>query len=289
MKKLQIIFTIILFSSAVYAVEKHKEIVSYKLDSERVFPITTYFKKGVTTVMFPGQIEGIAAENIAMNKVHHKIDSSPVCDFLLSFQPGNYYFSIRALKNGVSGTVNVVYARNTYIIKLLENENNAMSTVSFSDNGENGVDSERDFRPPSTAVLKGLVDKAKSFDILKKKYPGAVSQVTVCENKCISDYKDYTATILKCWRFNNYNSLVFLVEFKNKSNKTLRYNPDRTIFSVFDQHLYPTAFEATGIIPANGTALVFFVISSTPDGRENKFAADNNWEVLIKLNPEAGK
>jgi len=289
MKKLQIIFIILMFSSAVYSAEKHKEIVSYKLDKERVFPITTYLKQGVTTVMFPGQIEGIAAGNIAMNKVHHKIDGSPVCDFLVSFQPGNYYFSIRALKNGVSGTVNVVYARNTYIIKLLENENNAMSTVSFSDNGENGLDSECDFHPPSTAVLKGLLDKAKSFDMLKKKYPGAVSQVTVCDNKCISDYKDYTATILKCWRFNNYNSLVFLVEFKNKTQKVLRYNPDKSSSSVFDQDLYPAAFEATGIIPANSTALAFFVISSTPNGRKNKFSANNNWEVLIKLTPETDK
>ena len=282
MKKLQILFTILLFSSAVYANEKHKEVVSYKLDEKRVFPIATYFKKGVTTIMFPGQIEGIAAGNVAMNKVHHKIDGSPACDFLVSFQPGNYYFSVRALKSGASGTVNIVYARNTYIIKLQENENNAMSTVSFSDNGENGEDSERDFNPPSTAVLKGLLDKAKSFDMLKKKYPGAVSQVTVCDNKCISKYKDYTATVLKCWRFNNYNSLVFLVELRNKTNKTLRYKPYRTVFSVFDQHLYPAAIETTGIIPAKSTALAFFVISSTPDGRKNKFSANNDWEVIIQ-------
>ena len=85
MKNLQIILTILFFSSAVYAVEKHKEIVSYKLDSKRVFPIATYQKQGVTTVMFPGQVEGIAAGNVAINKVHYKIDGSPSCDFLLSF------------------------------------------------------------------------------------------------------------------------------------------------------------------------------------------------------------
>lgn len=289
MKKLHILFTILLLSSALYAAEKHKEIVSYKLDEKRVFPIATYLNQGVSTVMFPGQIEGIAAGNVAMNKVHYKIDGSPACDFLLSFQPGNYYFSIRALKSGASGTVNVVYARNTYIIKLQENENNAMSTVSFSDNGENGLDSERDFSPPSTAVLKGLLDKAKSFDILKKKYPGAVSQVTVCDNKCISEYKDYTATVIKSWRFNNYNSLVFLVEFKNKTNKALSYNPNKTVFSVLDQYLHPAVFEATGLMPPNSTTFAFFVISSTADGRKNKFAADNDWKVLIKLKAESAK
>ena len=281
MKKLQMIITILLFSMVLYSAEKHKEVVSYRLDSKRLFPIATYLKRGVTTVMFPGQIEGIAAGNVAINKVHHKRDGSPSSDFLLSFHPGNYYFSIRALKAEATGTLNVIYDKNSYILKLQENEANAVSTVSFSNSGENGKDSERDFNPPSTAVLKGLMDKAKAFDILKKKYPGAVSKVTFCDNKCSSDYKNYTATVLKCWRFDNYNSLVFMVELKNKTNKALRYNPDRTSFSVSRESLYPAAFEASGIIPAKSTTLTFFAISSTPDGRKNKFAADNQWEVTI--------
>ncbi len=66
MKYLILIF--LLISGMAYA-EKHKEIVTYKLDNTRVFPINTYLNRGVTTVMFPGQIEGIAAVNVAMNTV----------------------------------------------------------------------------------------------------------------------------------------------------------------------------------------------------------------------------
>jgi hypothetical protein len=157
----------LLISGVIHAAEKHKEVVTYRLDNKRVYPINTYLTRGVTTVMFPGQIEGIAAGNIAMNQVHYNIDGSPACDFLMSFKPGNYYFSIRALKSGASGTVNIIYRRNTYILKLQENEDIAMSTVSFSnENGDSGP--KRDFRLPSNAVLKGLLDKAKSFDLLKK-------------------------------------------------------------------------------------------------------------------------
>jgi hypothetical protein len=128
-----IFLTILLISSAIHAAEKHKEIITYKLNNKRVYPIKTYFTRGVTTVMFPGQIEGIAAGNIAMNTVKHSVDGSPACDFLMSFQSGNYYFSIRALKAEASGTVNIVYGRNTYILKLQENEAIAMSNVTFSD------------------------------------------------------------------------------------------------------------------------------------------------------------
>ncbi|MDD5727234.1 MAG: hypothetical protein PHV59_01600 [Victivallales bacterium] len=278
-----LIFISLLFSGILYA----DEIVTYRMNCRQVYRISTYLDKGVTTVMFPGQIEGIAAGNVAMNKVYYQVNGTPACDFLMSFQPGNYYFSIRALKAGATGTVNVVYGRQTYILKFQENETEAMATVNFSD--ENGVDSEQDYRPPSGAVLKGLLDKAKSFDLLKEKYPGALSQVTVCNNKCISDYKDFTATIVRCWRFDNYNSLVFMVELKNKTGKTLIYKPEKTAFSVMDQHLYPACLDASGVMPPAGTSFAFFVVSGTADGRKNKFAADNDWQVVINAVPEAGK
>ncbi len=272
----------LLLPSVVNATEKHKEIVTYKLDKKRIYQINTYFTSGVSTIMFPGQIEGIAAGNVAMNKVLYNIDGSPACDFLMSFQPGNYYFNIRALKAGASGTVNIIYGRNTYILKLQENEREAMSSVRFSDeDGENSLDSERDFRPPSIAVLKGLLDKAKIFKLLKEKYPGSVSQVKVCNNKYISDYKKYSASVVKVWRFDNYNSLVFMVELKNKTKQTLYYTPEKTAFSLVYEHLYPALIDASGIMPPLSSTLAFFVVSSTADGRKNKFAAENEWKVLI--------
>ena len=282
-----LIFIFLLISGVAHAAEKHKEIVTYKLNNKRVFPINTYLDRGVTTVMFPGQIEGIAAGNVAMNTVKHNIDGSPSCDFLMSFQPGNYYFSIRALKGESSGTVNIVYGRNTYILKFQENEDKAMSTVTFSDSdGENGEDSEHNWNHPSMAVLKGLLDKAKSFDLLKEKYPGSVTQVKVSNNKCISEYAYYTITVVRSWRFDNYNSLVFMVELKNNTKKTLFYTPEKTAFSVLSERLYPALIDASGTMPPKSTTVAFFVVSSTADGRKNKFAVDNEWKVLINAVPK---
>jgi hypothetical protein len=262
--------------------EKHKEIVTYKLDYTRVFPIDTFYNRGVTTVMFPGEIEGIAAGNVEMNEVHHNVDGTLGGDFIMAFQPGNYYFSIRALKSGASGAVNVIYGRNTYILKFKENEQYAQSTVNFSDeDGEAGNSSEHAFQVPSVAVLKGLLDKAKSFKVLKEKYPASVSSVEVCENKCISEYDKYTATIVKTWRFNNYNSLVFMVELKNNSTHSLFYQADKTALAVLGNKLYPALIDANGVMPPMSTTAAFFVVSSTADGRINKYAADNEWKVLI--------
>jgi hypothetical protein len=279
----RIIFTLLLLSSLLQAAEKPKEIITLQLNPQRVYLIDTYLTNGVTTVMFPGQIEGIAAGNVAMNEVHYNVDGSPACDFLMAFKPGNYYFSIRALKPEVSGTVNVIYGRQTYILKFRENETQAMSTVTFSD--ENQAEEEHNYRPPSVAVLKGLLDKAKSFNVLKEKYPAAVSQVTVCNNRCVSDYENYTATIVKAWRFDSYNSLVFMVELKNKTKKTLLYKAEKTAFMVLDQRLFPALIDASGVMPPESTTAAFFVVSSTADGRKNKFAADNDWKVLIDAKP----
>ena len=286
-----LIFIFLLLSVVAHAADKtkFKEIVVYKLDNKQLYPINTYFTRGVTTVMFPGQIEGIAAGNVAMNAVKHNVNGSPSCDFLMSFQPGNYYFSIRALKTQSSGTINIVYGRKTYIIKLQENEAKAMSTVTFSDKyGEGGEDSERNFTAPSIAVLKGLLDKAKSFDVLKDKYPAAVAQVNVCDDKCISEYGYYVVTVVKSWRFDNYNSLVFMIELKNITKKTLVYTPEKTAFSILGERLYPSLIDASGVMPPGSTTVAFFVISSTADGRKNKFAANNEWKVLINAIPKDG-
>jgi hypothetical protein len=55
---------------------------------------------------------------------------------------------------------------------------------------------------------------------------------------------------------------------------------------VLDQRLYPALIDASGVMPPGSTTAAFFVVSSTADGRKNKFAADNEWKVLINAVPK---
>jgi hypothetical protein len=77
-----------------------------------------------------------------------------------------------------------------------------------------------------------------------------------------------------------------MVELKNKTQKTLTYKPEKTAFMVLDQRLYPALIDASGVMPPGSTTAAFFVVSSTADGRKNKFAADNEWKVLINAVPK---
>ena len=67
------------------------EIVQKALDEFVIYNLPIAFKSGNTTVLFPSAISGLYAKSIA-------VQEQPNADFLISFTPGNYYFTVRALK-----------------------------------------------------------------------------------------------------------------------------------------------------------------------------------------------
>jgi hypothetical protein len=68
-----------------------REIAQQPLDEFVIYNLPIAFKSGNTTVLFPSAISGLYAKSIA-------IQEQPNADFLISFTPGTYYFTVRALK-----------------------------------------------------------------------------------------------------------------------------------------------------------------------------------------------
>jgi hypothetical protein len=68
-----------------------REIAQQPLDAFVICNLPIAFKSGNTTVLFPSAISGLYAKSIA-------IQEQPNADFLISFTPGTYYFTVRALK-----------------------------------------------------------------------------------------------------------------------------------------------------------------------------------------------
>ena len=69
------------------------EIVQKPLDEFVIYNIPVACQSGNTTVLFPSAISGLYAKSVA-------VQEQPNADFLLSFTPGNFYFTVRALKKG---------------------------------------------------------------------------------------------------------------------------------------------------------------------------------------------
>jgi hypothetical protein len=67
------------------------EIVQKPLDEFVIYNLPVACQSGNTTVLFFSAISGLYAKSVAAQE-------QPNADFLLSFTPGNFYFTVRALK-----------------------------------------------------------------------------------------------------------------------------------------------------------------------------------------------
>ena len=92
-----------------------KEIVTFPLDSKKIFTVYCHeANTGVTTVLFPSEISGIYAA-----KVDVKFNKENPNPFLLAFTPGSSHFTIKSLSaKNAAGAINVLYRKKVYVIHL---------------------------------------------------------------------------------------------------------------------------------------------------------------------------
>jgi len=72
------------------------------LDEFVIYDIPVASKSGTTTVMFPSEISGLFAKSVSAQEQEN-------AGFLISFTPGNFYFSIRALKPDTEDCLKMIF------------------------------------------------------------------------------------------------------------------------------------------------------------------------------------
>ena len=87
------------------------EIVQKPLDEFVIYNIPVACQSGNTTVLFPSAISGLYAKSVAVQEQAN-------ADFVLSFTPGNFYFTVRALKKDAEDHLTVIYNRKAYVLHL---------------------------------------------------------------------------------------------------------------------------------------------------------------------------
>src|SRR6476469_9044705 len=100
MKLLAVAITLALLPMRLHA----GAIVQKALDEFIIYKLPVASKSGNTTVLFPSAISGLYAKSVAVQEQAN-------ADFLLSFTPGNFYFTVRALKKGAEDRLTVIYNR----------------------------------------------------------------------------------------------------------------------------------------------------------------------------------
>ena len=243
----------------------------YTLAQGEIYKVFVKKDDGATTVTFPSAISKIAGVNVST-------DGST--DFQISAQPGGYYFNLVALREGATGTLTVVFNRKTYILYLVQNNEKAFAAVNFTGGSGNGGASAGG-GAVTPARLLSLIDMAKAYDVLSKRYPTELRDSTRFAKKATFQFEKFQMDLLEVIRFNHEDTLVFKLLLRNDTDEEILY--DKFSFSVQagNRTYYMSAADATGVMPPKSSTYAFFTVTGTPEGRRNNLAADNEFRIGV--------
>ena len=141
-------------------------------------------------------------------------------DLLISFTPGNYYFTIRALKPGAEDHLTVIYNRKAYVLRLSASEKPFYAVTFFQNARPRGG-----ARPVIPERLLSLLDKAKAYPLFQKNYPDALEGVLHATPNTTNYYDNFKLWVRDVWRFEEEDTLVFRIELENPSDTAIYYKP----------------------------------------------------------------
>jgi hypothetical protein len=245
------------------------EIAQKRLDEFVIYNLPIAFKSGNTTVLFPSAISGLYAKSVAVQEQAN-------ADFLISFTPGNYYFTIRALKPEAKDHLTVIYNRKAYVLRLSASEKPFYAVTFFQDARPRGA-----ARPVIPERLLSLLDKAKAYPLFQKNYPDALEGVLHATPNTTNYYDNFKLWVRDVWRFEEEDTLVFRIELENPSDTAIYYKPQDLAVRLEDRIYTQSVADASGIMPPKSTTPAFFAITGNSQGGRNNLAPDNNWNVLV--------
>jgi len=245
-------------------------IVQKPLDEFVIYDIQVASKTGTTTVMFPSEISGLYAKSIS-------IQDQENAGFLISFTPGNFYFTIRALKKDAEDHLTVIFNRKAYVLHLMASEK-PLYNVTFYEGERRGKDGRMDVVPER---LLELMDKAKAYPLLTASQPDALEGVLHSAPGITNYYNNFVVRICDVWRFEEEDTLIFRLELENTSEQAIYYKPQDLAVRL-GERIYTESFaDASGVMPPKSVTPAFFAITGNGQGGRNHLSTDNKWNVLV--------
>ena len=245
------------------------EIVQKPLDEFVIYNIPIAFQSGNTTVLFPSAISGLYAKSVAVQEQSN-------ADFVLSFTPGNFYFTVRALKKEAEDHLTVIYNRKAYVLHLAASKEPFYSVTFFQ-----GGNTRSASRPAVPERLLSLLDKAKAYPLFQKDHPDALAGVLHAVPNATNYYDNFKVITRDVWRFEEEDTLVFRIELENTSDSPINYKPQDLAIRLEDRIYTQSLADASGVMPPKSTTPAFFAITGNGTGGRNNLAPDNKWNVLV--------
>lgn len=246
-------------------------IIQRPLDEFVIAEVPTASKSGTTTIMFPGEVSGLYAKSVT-------VQEQPNAGFLISFTPGNFYFTIRALRPDAEDHLTVMFERKAYVLHLTASEK-PFYALTFFREGRVGKEGGRGAVAPER--LLSLLDKAKAYPLLAKERSDALAGVLHATPDGTNYYDDFTVRIRDVWRFEQEDTLVFRLEFENASDAAIFYNPQDLAVRLEHRIYTQSIADASGMMPPKSVTPAFFAITGDGQGGRNHLAPANPWNVLV--------
>jgi hypothetical protein len=186
------------------------------------------------------------------------------------------------LEKRAIANVNIRWNKRTYVFELIESN---MPILALNLEERRVVQTGQAAPFVSPMRLLALLDKAKSYPLLKQQHPASVAQVqakTFGDRAEVTDFNDYEIQIAEIFRFDPEDTLVFHVTLRNKSVNEIRYRPDTFTIRVGNRLYYQSISDASGALPPHGESDVYFAITGTPEGGRNEISIKNRFSVFME-------
>ena len=268
---------IILFLASTSLAEPNPSIQSVTLD-DRVVVTVPVATNRVTTISFPGPISAIDAAGVT-------VDPKLPGEFLLAHTKGSSFVSVRSLEKKAAANLNIRWNKRTYVFELVESN---LPVLALNLEERRAIQAAPAAPLVSPTRLLALLDKAKSYPLLKQQHPASVAQVevkTFGDKSEVTDFMDYEIQIVEIFRFNPEDTLVFHVALRNKSMKELRYRPNTFAIRAGNRLYHQSISDASGAMPPNSESTVYFAITGTPDGGRSELSLKNRFSVFLERFP----
>ena len=241
---------------------------------------------GVTSLEFPYKIEAI--DGYGFSQTPGSGDA-----FQISYSKGSNYFSVRALKPGVTGNLTVVLDQKVYSVFFEESNDpsfvNIFAAAASSGSaapGERKVAQKGKVAPP--AQLGALLEKVKGYALLKASSPETLDGLQVAEpGKKIKVADQVDSTIRRVLKDDSLDAVAFEVGIDNRSPSDFSYDPQGLQVRVKDQVYSAVMEDASGIVKAGTTASIFFLVNDPELVQRSGWAASNDFDLVIQRSTES--
>ena len=216
----------------------------------------------LTTLRFPSPPTDLASALVAT-------EPHPTALFLLSFLPGESFFSLRALSPGVSTTLNVVWKSQTFVLELVESRTPWLSVIFAVPEAPKPVRLSPPTPAPERKPGSQFLETARAYAALKRKYPNSLPDVQLLNLNLKKELGSFSFRTDQLYHFQSDGILVLRMVISNKTSVPLHFGTNALGLWVNGKPFPILLTDFEGTVPG-GAELVTYIVfnrNSSPGGK----------------------